>query len=369
MPRRVVRPWSRAEDEELRQLAVRFTGKDGTEWGPVAVSLGRTPASCRARWARQGTVEQRHDPESVPNGIAQFRDWVLDDIAKQAKHPAKRPPRVRSTDTHMLEVCGFDLHVGKYAWGAETGSDDWDSEIAKSVFGNALEDLLAKASGFPTERIVIPIGNDLLQTDSEAGTTTAGTYVDTDTRYVRSFRVARALMSWAIRRAAEIAPVLGVIVRGNHDSLTAFHLGEVLAAEFDSHPSVSIDNGPTSRKYVRYGTVLLGYAHGHAEKLRDLPQIMAHEAAKDWAECSHREIHVGHTHRVQTLKMEAQEVPGVRIRTIPALCPPDAWHSRAGFVGSIRAAEAYLWSRESGYVGHVSSSVMQSGRHPVALAG
>ena len=57
----------------------------------------------------------------------------------------------------------------------------------------------------------------------------AGIY-DADSLLAMSHARARAMMSWAIRRCAEVAPVEVPIVPGNHDSLAAFHIGEVLAA-------------------------------------------------------------------------------------------------------------------------------------------
>ena len=48
------------------------------------------------------------------------------------------------------------------------------------------------------------------------------------------------------------------------------------------------------------------------------------------------------------IKLKTQEFHGVRVRILPALCPPDAWHSAQGFVGNLRSAEAYVWDGEEG---------------------
>lgn len=291
---------------------------------------------------------------------ATLREVILSDIRKETLDRAVRKPKqkwVPEEERHLLEISPVDLHVGKYAWGEEAG-EDYDIEIAEKVFTDAIEDILHRASVYAVEKIVLVVGNDLLQTDTLQGTTTAGTYVDTDSRYIKSFRRARAINSWAIHRCAEMAPVEVQIVPGNHDSLTAFHIGEVLEAEFQRDPRVAVCNSAKRRKYLRYGVTLLGWTHGNEEKPQDLPLIMAQEEPESWGQTQHREWHVGHLHKMKETRYTAGDsFNGVRVRILPSLCAPDAWHYSKGFVKERRACEAYLWNKAQGYAGHFSSNV------------
>jgi hypothetical protein len=291
-----------------------------------------------------------------------IREVILSDIRKETIDRAIRKPKVKwkpADERHLLEISPVDLHVGKYAWGEEAG-EDYDITIAERVFTEAIDDLLHRASVYTLEKIVLVVGNDLLQTDTLQGTTTAGTYVDTDSRYIKSFRRARAINSWAIHRCATIAPVEVQIIPGNHDSLTAFHVGEVLEAEFENDPRVTVNNGARRRKYLRYGVTLLGWTHGNEEKTQDLPLIMAQEEPEAWGQTLHREWHIGHLHKMKETRYTAGDsFNGVRVRILPSLCAPDAWHYTRGFVKERRACEAYLWNRKSGYAGHFSSNVRE----------
>jgi hypothetical protein len=124
-----------------------------------------------------------------------------------------------------------------------------------------------------------------------------------------------------------------------------------VAAVFRNSDRVHVDFSPTTRKYHRYGVNLIGFAHGCDEKIPDLPLIMATERPRDWAETTTREFHVGHVHHSKRLSSrDIDSKMGVRVRTLQSLTPPDAWHYRCGFIGSTRAAEAFLWSRERGFV-------------------
>jgi len=295
--------------------------------------------------------------------VQTFKDirlLTLADVRREAKagHRSKpRPKKPTGKRRYLYEIAPVDLHVGKYAWGEETGSD-YDIRIAERVFTDAIDDLLDRARHLPIDLIAFIVGNDLLQTDTTIGTTTAGTFVDTDSRIKKSFRRARAINSWAIRECAKIAPVRVIIVPGNHDELMAFCVGEVLAAEFAGDRRVTFDDSVRPRKYLRYGTTLLGWMHGNTEKTADLPLIMATECKKDWAATTQREIHTAHFHKAKETRYTAGDsFNGVRVRILPSLCTADAWHSKMGYVGETRACEAYLWDKERGYAGHFSSNV------------
>lgn len=262
--------------------------------------------------------------------------------------------RPSTTPDHLLEISPFDLHVGKLAWDKETG-EDYDSEIAIRRLMWAANDALYKAQAFEPGMIVIPIGNDLFHSDSPDGATTKGTRLDVDTRHSKMFVLAEEAMISVIDRARQVAKVKVLVVPGNHDRDTCFKLGRVLNAWYRKAGDVDIDVSPKLRKYLRWGTVGLGFTHGNEEKLADLPLIMATEEAEMWAETSHREWHIGHRHKKEETRYTAGDsFKGVRVRVLPSLSSADAWHYRKGYVGELPTMESYIWSASRGYVGHFS---------------
>lgn len=302
---------------------------------------------------------------AMADRLVELRAGILADIRAEAVAPLRlaRTAIASPAARHMLEVSAFDLHFGKLAWGQETGGPDYDVSIARECFMAAVEDLMQKAAGFPLQRILLPIGNDLLQTDNLAGTTTGGTPQDTDSRYVKAFRHARSALAWAVQRLATVAPVLVIVVPGNHDRLTAFHMGEVLAAQFADDPRVTVDNSPKLRKYVPFGVNLLGFTHGSEEKHADLPLIMAREEPDAWAVAKHYEWHVGHLHKSKETRYTAGDsFNGVRVRILPSLCATDAWHYSRGYVGERRSCEGYLWNFATGYAGHLAANILPAER-------
>jgi hypothetical protein len=300
------------------------------------------------------------------NREAQEMSDIADRIVlRMMQHSPVYPDYVKpdiSGERYMLEVSPFDLHIGKLAWAAETG-DNYDSRIARQLLMNAVDDLLLKASGFPVERILFPIGNDLLHTDTTENTTTGGTRQDVDSRYHKMFVAAYDVMVAAIDRLMQVAPVKVLVVPGNHDRANALKLGVVLEAHYRNTERVTVDAAPTLRKYETYGVNLLGFTHGSDEKHGDLPLIMAQEKPVEWSKALHKEWHLGHLHKRKQQNFTAGDTHGgVPVRILPSLSGTDAWHYMRGYVKGQRAAEAYLWSFETGYAGHFSSNVLPKKR-------
>jgi hypothetical protein len=289
-----------------------------------------------------------------------IRDEVIADMRRHAPKYPKYPNPRKVADAHMLEVSAFDLHIGKLAWGDEVDGENYDSKIAEELLLAAVDDLLQKASGFPIERILFPVGNDLLHTDTPENTTTRGTRQDVDTRPLAMFCRARDAMVKAIDRLMLVAPVDVIVVPGNHDRENALRLGVVLDAWYRNTDRVHVDASPTLRKYVTYGVSLLGYTHGSEEKPNDLPLLMAQERPREWAVALHKEWHTGHLHKRKEVRHTAGDTfGGVVVRILPSLAGTDAWHHAQGYTKGIRAAEAYLWSEQGGYAGHFSTTVQR----------
>lgn len=292
--------------------------------------------------------------------LVALTDTLLASLTQAA--PSRGPFIIKSTHSeHLLELDAFDLHLGKLAWSPETGGDNYDLGIASRDFREAVEDILHKASMFKLGRALFPIGNDLLHTDNLRSETTAGTRVDSDSRYHKMFESAVTEMRWGIDRLKTVSPVVEVkVLPGNHDRLGAYTVGRVLEAVYEKDPRVQFDNSPRLRKYAKWGKTLIGYTHGNEEKQKDLPLIMAQECAQWWAETVFRLWRGGHLHTFKkTMYVAGDSLGGVEYRTIRSLSAADSWHAMKGFVGGRRAIEGFVHHIEDGEVGAFVSRLPQ----------
>lgn len=256
---------------------------------------------------------------------------------------------------NMLEIDIFDLHLGKLAWAKETGYENYDLKIARRLFEDALETLIQRTSSHAFELVVLPVGNDFFHSDNLIGETTHGTRQDCEGRFHKTAHIGREMMVHAIERLCAIAPVRVVIAPGNHDQLSAWHLGDSLECWFHQNADVTVDNHPTLRKYVEFGKVMLMFTHGNRGKQADYPLLMATEQPDMWGRTRFREAHLGHLHKTHVLNgPSVSENHGARVRIISSLCATDAWHAEMQFVGNLRQAEAFVWNKDEGQIAHAT---------------
>ena len=332
---------------------IRICGIDVAEWKIVRWVCNK--------WEVGAKVGPRDNPELICKPLYQVKAWLerkrelidaraeIAELAAEARKTFKLPllPAPRTAPKgNMLELGIPDLHLGKLAHSDETGYRSYDHRIAKDDFNGAVDGLLSQAEPSNPERIVFVVGNDYLHADSRRNQTFNGTPLDSDSRYFKLFRCGFDMAKDAILKMRAMAPVHVVVVPGNHDLESAWHLGHSLECFFRTEKYVTVDNAPRNRKFVQHGTVGLMFTHGDKGKHDRYPLLMATEDRELWGKTTWNEIHCGHLHQTRV-----REHNGVRVRILSALCPPDAWHAELGFVGNKQCAEAFIWHREAGLRG------------------
>ena len=332
--------WEEGPGGEPVPIHWTISAIDVNEWATAMKLPDGQPASV-PNW--QCKVRLKPRPEAQ---VLKAIESILDRIA-EGMPPAPKLVYPPHTDGHLLELVLPDLHFGKLAHRSEVG-EDMDSGIISQRFLECAESLIARAqSQYPISQWVYVVGNDLLNADSEAGTTTAGTRQDIDSRRHKVLDTVMLALTHVIDRLLQIAPGSVYCVPGNHDRESAQAVARFLAAWYRQNPAVSVDTSPRTRKYHRFGDVLLGYTHGDQEPVRQLPIIMADECP-EFSETRIREWHIGHVHKSKEFEtLTTDETRGIRVRHLPSLSGLDAWHAAQGY-RSLKQADAFVWSATRG---------------------
>jgi len=294
-----------------------------------------------------------------PRGGPAVAELVAAMIAGAAKaggigRPKAKAAKTRPGPWQVLVVA--DTHFAKYAWSRTTGGDDYDLDHADRLVRSAGLGLLEAGDAHRPGRRTIAFLGDLFHYDTPSATTTRGTQLERDGRLERMVETGSAALVALVERSAETAPTDCVIVPGNHDETMTAWFRLLLRTHFARDRRVTVHDVYTHRQYLEHDGTLLGFAHGDKARAK-LPSLMALESREAWARCRYREIHTGHLHK-QAARIRRvvdsdgiDTVDGVVVRTAPALCPPDDWHSQEGWIGSRQAMETWFYRPGGGLAG------------------
>ena len=289
----------------------------------------------------------RLKPRAGP-GKREMIEAMITSASKQLRQPASAK-RLRPSIAGLWQVLIIsDTHFGKYAWHKTTGHDNYDLSLAEKLVSGAANELLDIGDSMKPERRTVALLGDLFHFDTPGGTTTSGTPLERDGRLQKMIEVGSDCLLAIIERSGETVPTDVVIVNGNHDEVLTWGFQRIMQERFRQHKNIAIKGDYTGRQYLSQGNTLLGFTHGHKAK-RKLPQLMALEASQQWSRCGYREWHTGHFHsQAAEHQRPLETIDAVIVRTSPAICPPDDWHSIHGFCGARQAMESFCYRNEGG---------------------
>lgn len=276
-----------------------------------------------------------------------FREELIEELNEYSPNfeKIKREP---VKDGHLLVIDMADLHFGKLCKEIETG-EEYNLEVTRARTIKGVEGLLQKASGFNLDKIMLVIGNDMLHVDNTKGTTTGGTHQDMDGTWYDAFTKAKQTLIDSIEILLPIADIHLHYDPSNHDSMSGFMLADSIFSWFRNNEQMTFNFAPSPRKYFKYHKSLIGTAHGHGVKWKDLPSLMAMEAKKDWADTDHKYFYTHHVHHKQVT-----DFIGVTVESLRSISSADSWHKLSGYDYAPKALEGFIHSKEYGQIARLS---------------
>lgn len=276
-----------------------------------------------------------------------FKQDLIEEISKWSPE-YKKVDRDNTDDPHCMVFSPADIHIGKLCSAFETG-EEYNQQIAVKRVLEGLNGILSKSSGFDIDKIIFIAGNDILHTDTPKRTTTSGTPQDTDGMWYDNFLMAKRLLVDIIETLTAVADVEVHFNPSNHDYMSGFMLFDSVSAWFRHNKQVEFFGDMSHRKYTRYGKNLIGMTHMDGAKVSDLPLLMAHEAADNWAICPHRYIYGHHVHH-----KTSKDFMSVCVETLRSPSGTDSWHHRNGYQHSPAALEAFIHHKNHGQVARLT---------------
>lgn len=270
----------------------------------------------------------------------ELADFLKDEIGKESE---KVPYLHEDLNGKLLsEISTVDLHIGKLGWEPESG-ENYDIHIAEDRFRHIIADHLSRIEGYPIDKFLYVVGNDLFHYDNNHQTTNLGTFQHSDVRWAKMFKYGVRLSKWAIEKLSKIAPVQVYMIPGNHDLKTSYFAGYALNEYFRNNENVEVDTRPRRRKYYKFGNNLIGFAHGKDLTKQNRLTIMQKEAEEVWGQTKYREFHAGHLHSEQ-----AFEQGGIIFRNLSSITGSDEWHYKKGYIGAVKKSQNFIYHKDKG---------------------
>jgi len=278
----------------------------------------------------------------------ELKEQIVKDMQKYSpKYPVIKYPKV--TDGHLLVIDSADIHIGKLCKAFETG-DEYNHKIAIERVKNGVLGILTKAKGFPIEKILFVMGNDILHVDNAKSTTTSFTFQDSELMWYDAFNIAKKLLVDCIEMLLSVAPVHIQYDPSNHDYVSGFMLAQTIEAWFRNCKECTFNVSIAHRKYYTYGKNLIGTTHGDGAKETDLALLMAHEAKENWGKCPHRYYYIHHIHH-----KKSKDYMSVCVESLRSPSGTDSWHSRNGYQHAPKAVEGFIHHKEHGQIARITN--------------
>lgn len=235
---------------------------------------------------------------------------------------------------NMILIDIADLHLNKF-------SDDYDMEMAKTRFNNAIDTFLSYTS---SEECIFVIGEDYFNIDTINKTTTKGTPQDTEVDIYKMFDFGLNLMIETLHTLSVFFDKVNVIlIQGNHDKLLSYMLVKALEHYNFEKGNIIFNSEIKSRKYIEYGNSLIGLGHLDTENKKQKQFLMQNEVKEMYGKSKYNYFVSGHLHNYSV-----EEVGGIQYIRLPSLSGSDNWHNEMGYITQTKSAIALEFNKYKG---------------------
>lgn len=272
------------------------------------------------------TVQVDSKGEVVQAWIKQSAEMAIEEVMAAIKDNTPvtevKPAVVAGADS-MLEIPLFDMHFGVA---------DFD------YYKKTLAEIIGIVRGKHWDKIVIPVGQDLIHNDSIAkGITTKGTLIE-KVDFTKAILDAKNFYYNLIDAAIESANSVDVIYSpGNHDKTVGWMFVHMLKVRYGD----IVDDSTKDRKALLWRGCFIGITHGNKanDTAAGLRGKFTEEFSNKFAAATVREVHVGHLHR----EGESRDEYGMQIRRLSTKNKTDSWTDEEGYM-SQKKFMLFEWS-------------------------
>lgn len=233
--------------------------------------------------------------------------------------PQSIAPFAIETSDYMLEVPLFDMHFGV---------------ATLQSYEQPLREIISIINDKAWAEINLIVGQDLLHTNDMRGHTAKGTPIQ-QIDFPAAWADAWSFWCSIIEAALAMSKRVNIrYSRGNHDECPSWCFVQALKARY---PDTVLDDSLNPRKAIVWRGCFIGYGHcEYTGKLDKLFRDFVLDFPVDFASCTVREIHTGHTHTESADN-------GFMVRRLSSGVPVDEWSNNNGFIDAHKRFQIFEW--------------------------
>lgn len=293
--------------------------------------MGKVTVQRNAGGEVERTWERQSPDDARDTEICEALDRRINQITPIKPSPL---PNVLGPTNIMNQVTIADGHVGALAWDKETGSGDWDLNIARDTLLTGacwLMDNLPAA-----EDLLLVILGDFTDTDGYAPLTPASkNLLDVDGRYPKIADVGSDVIEGAVLHGLRRYKRVRLVIKpGNHDPLSAWWMRKLFTRIFEHEPRVTVEQSIRPYWAMLFGKTMISTHHGDKARLGELPGIFAADFAQMWGQATYRICHTGHMHHKHFIVHSGVEERGMMVYQHPTLSARNAWAADKGLAAA-----------------------------------
>jgi hypothetical protein len=236
-----------------------------------------------------------------------------------------------------------DLHIGLYAT-MQANNNEYNMEIMERLYLSTIEQIKERVSGKKFEEVIFVVGNDFLNTDNLANTTSHGTPQDSAVFWYSIVDKAIELISIGVNSFLEIAPVHIYNVVSNHDGQSMYGVMKTIEMMYKTRIDVWVDTSPLPRKYHRFGKSVIALTHDM--KIAKGLETITTEAKNMWSECNKFYFLLAHLHT----EMQYQKSGLLEMYRLPTISGYSRWSNEKAFVNTEKKTQCFIIDEEYGIV-------------------
>ena len=309
----------------------------GTQILKGASTLYDEDGKVRLQW-----VKSSANLQAIKAALHGFANGLADDVRGGFGKVAQRRKNFADAELATHYKIG-DQHLGLYAWGSETGGEEYDLAKSTADIVGGLSFLIDAAPATQTG-VLVNVGDFLHANDRKGQTPGSGNSLDVDGRHGKVARRAAHILRDAVRLMLTKHQSVQVInARGNHDPDAAVSMEIALEAYFEKEPRVTVQRNDCKVQHFQWGNVCHFVYHGERNRQQQLAHL-TNRYREQIGQSAFVYVDNGHVHHKQR-----EELGPCLFEVWNPLTASDQYHADSLY-GASRSITSVIYHKQFGEV-------------------